>query len=587
VTTVKLPNDAIGNSIQLRWRFASDTSLAQDGWSIDSITLEGLITPIDLATLTPAQVTTIFGKVAGDQSGQSVSIVGDVNGDGYDDMVIGAPLADSNFIFPDAGEAYLVFGGPSLPATIDLASPSSSVVLLGNLAGDEVGRSVADAGDINGDGFDDIFVGAHKRDPLSRSSAGESFVIFGKADWSGTPSIILSNLSFGLGSDGIAFYGPAVDDQSGRSGSSAGDVNGDGFDDLLIGANFADAANNAKTNAGESYLIYGGNGFTNSITNSPNGLGTSVSETLNGDNAANILNGADGDDTIFGVGGADVLLGGRGNDILSVSDLTFIRIVDIEEINITGSGNNTLTLNHREVLNLSSHSNTLIVRRNSGDVVNRGTGWTQLANEIISGNTFEVFSQGEARLKVQAVSTVASVVGRQIFYNNSAGFGTNGANNAPTVNPINAIDPSKHALLPGQTTTLGALVLGGQNASSAHFTNYSRGLNGIVVDLNATTNLANVNDLSFQLATWSSFPDATPNFVTVNPAVTVSTFAGGGMGGSDRIKLVFTDSAIQESWLRITVLANASTGLTATTSFTLAMRVAILLRIRHFLHKFL
>ncbi len=157
----------------------------------------------------------------------------------------------------------------------------------------------------------------------------------------------------------------------------------------------------------------------------------------------------------------------------------------------------------------------------------------------------------------------ATVTNRQVFYNNSAGFGTSGANNAPTVNPINAIDPSKSALLPSQLTTLSSTVLGGQNASLANFTNYSRGLNGIVVDISGATNLAAIDAASFQFATWSSFPDATPNFVTITPAVTVSTFAGGGASGADRIKLVFPDNSIQEAWLRVTVLANSFTGLTS------------------------
>jgi Abnormal spindle-like microcephaly-assoc'd, ASPM-SPD-2-Hydin len=159
--------------------------------------------------------------------------------------------------------------------------------------------------------------------------------------------------------------------------------------------------------------------------------------------------------------------------------------------------------------------------------------------------------------------TSATITNRQIFYNNSSGFGTSGANNAPTVNPILAIDPSKTALLPGELTTLSATVLGGQNASSANFTNYSRGLNGIVVDMNGATNLAGIDVASFQFATWSSFQDATPNFVTISPTVIVSTFAGGGLSGAGRIKLAFADNTIQESWLRVTVLANASTGLTA------------------------
>ncbi len=177
---------------------------------------------------------------------------------------------------------------------------------------------------------------------------------------------------------------------------------------------------NAKSIAGESYLIFGGNSFTNSIL--PANLGTSAADTITGTAAAEILNGGDSNDTLLGGGGADVLLGGRGNDILAVSDLNFKRIVGgngtdtlrldvsgltldlttiadnrilgIEQINITGSGNNTLTLTAREVLNLSDESNTLVVRRDSGDTVNIGSGWTTGANETMGDETFEVFSQG-------------------------------------------------------------------------------------------------------------------------------------------------------------------------------------------------
>jgi YDG domain/SdrD B-like domain len=153
------------------------------------------------------------------------------------------------------------------------------------------------------------------------------------------------------------------------------------------------------------------------------------------------------------------------------------------------------------------------------------------------------------------ITPTASIASRKIFYNNAAGFGTSGINNSPLVNPINAIDPTRNALLPGETTSL------------SNYSNYSRGLNGLVVDINNPENLAGINATSFSFAIWNDFSNATPNFATINPAVMVSTFPTGGDGGSDRIKLTFDDRAIENAWLRITLLADTITGLAANDVF--------------------
>ncbi len=570
--------NALGNT-----RFESGNSYLLFGkadWSTTpTIDLAGL------GTLGPTVGITLIGAGSLDNSGRTVSNAGDINGDGFDDLIIGAPGGDaSGDVKFEAGESYLIFGKAdwSTTPTIDLANlgtlgPTIGITIFGADSDDASGTSVSSAGDVNGDGFDDLVIGARSADASgnAKQNAGESYVVFGKADWSTTPTIDLAGLALA----GITIVGADVNDQSGFSVSGAGDVNGDGFNDLIIGAPYADASGNSKYRAGESYVIFGGNGFTNSILSG--NLGTNAQNVLLGDTTANIINGAGGDDLVSGGGGVDVLLGGQGNDTLVINDASFRRIVggtgndslvlnnpsnlgftlnlttlrdnrlfDIEEIEMSGvNANNTLILNQREVLNLSSTSNTLIVRRNAGDIVNIGSGWTFVNTETIGPYSFHVYSQGQARLKVQAVSQ-ASVAGRQVFYNNAAGFGTSGVNNAPTVNPINAIDPTKQALLPGiQTTT------------AANYTNYSRGLNGIVVDLTNPGNLSGISSSSFQFAIWNSFPDGTPNFVTINPTVTVSAFASGGTASSDRVKLVFADRAIENAWLRITVLADANTGL--------------------------
>jgi hypothetical protein len=385
---------------------------------------------INLSASNSADVAIVGGFLNG-QFGRSVSEAGDVNGDGFDDLIIGEPYGAGDIHFRiRSGNSFVIFGGASLPPTINLASLGTrGISILGADNGDYSGRSVSDAGDVNGDGFDDLIIGAHNADghANTKNNAGESYVVFGG------PSLPLTIDLRSLGAAGITVSGADADDFSGAAVSSAGDMNGDGFADFLVSAPGAAAEDNLKHQAGEVYLIFGGN-FTAAITHA----GTAAGETLTGTSAANVMNGARGNDILIGNGGADVLLGGQGNDILAVSDLNFKRIVGgtgtdtlrldgsglhldmtairdnrilgIEQIDVTGTGNNTLTLNYREVLNISDESNTLVVRRNAGDVVNIGSGWTQAADQTIGSDTFAVYTQGIATLKLQSVSPPPNII---------------------------------------------------------------------------------------------------------------------------------------------------------------------------------
>ena len=122
---------------------------------------------------------------------------------------------------------------PQFPANIDLSSldGTTGFKLNGEAADDSSGFSVASAGDVNGDGFDDLIVGASRADPHGNNS-GASYVVFGKASGFAA-NLDLSSLD---GTNGFQLNGAAADDNSGRSVASAGDVNGDGFADLIVGA---------------------------------------------------------------------------------------------------------------------------------------------------------------------------------------------------------------------------------------------------------------------------------------------------------------------------------------------------------------
>ena len=222
----------------------------------------GFDASLDLSSLATGDGSTGFvmnGIDAFDDSGVSVSSAGDVNGDGMDDLLIGARGAAPNGN-GQAGESYVVFGRTTgFDASLDLSSlatgdGSTGFVINGIDADDRSGGSVSSAGDVNGDGVDDLLIGAYRADPNGNSTAGESYVVFGRTAGFDA-SFELSSLATGDGSTGFVINGIDAGDESGRSVSSAGDVNGDGVDDLLIGAWRADP--NGTINAGESYVVFG------------------------------------------------------------------------------------------------------------------------------------------------------------------------------------------------------------------------------------------------------------------------------------------------------------------------------------------
>lgn len=174
---------------------------------------------------------TLIGTAVYDNFGFSVSSTGDVNGDGFADIIVGEDTY--------ADEAFIFFGGTSMDSDIDVTLNSEGDY-------DNFGFCVASAGDVNGDGYFDAIVGAHYKD-TTVSDAGAAYIFYG-----------------GINMDGdhdISMTGEAEDEYFGYSVASAKDINDDGYSDVIVGALNIDAT---TASAGSAYLFYGGQSMDNS-----------------------------------------------------------------------------------------------------------------------------------------------------------------------------------------------------------------------------------------------------------------------------------------------------------------------------------
>ncbi len=273
-------------------------------------------------------------------SGRPVSGAGDVNGDGFDDVILGGQ-----------GEAFVVFGQASGFA------PSVDVEELVETQGFRIaggGSAVSSAGDVNGDGFADVIVGAPGADPRGVADAGESYVVLG-GDFTAAVDLL----------------GGAGDDR--LTGTDAGEIIfGAQGDDELLGGGGDDLLNGG---AGDDLLAIGDTDFRK-------------------------LLGGSGTDTVRLDGSGDLL------DLTAIPDLFFH---DVERIDLNGDGN-ALALNRLEVLNVDDDSNTLTVFGDADNAVSGALIGAEVTETTVGGVTFASFTIGSAALLVEAAVDTSGIV---------------------------------------------------------------------------------------------------------------------------------------------------------------------------------
>ncbi|MFO1034618.1 MAG: FG-GAP-like repeat-containing protein [Hyphomicrobiales bacterium] len=339
--------------IPSRWSGGADPGLHNASWVIFGKAAQlgsnvGGVQTIDLANMTSADGFRIEGDTSSGYLGKSVSVLGDVNGDGYDDLAVSEPGQARSWIVYGNGTGNFgtLSGGINLLSLSDSSllsfiTTGKGAVLFHDVANKKPSEHIVGVGDVNGDGLEDFAVTDHMwEDSSGNTQVGRAYVVFG--DENGFPLVVdtgtgtetypgFISLDSMTPEKGFTISGAGEYDWLASSIAAAGDVNNDGFADIVVGAPLAngDEANLAGT--GGAYVIYGGNfGATPQAVTL---VATSASDRLFGTSLADSLEGT--------ASGVAVMSAGAGNDSVVVHSNNFVRIKG-------GTGTDTLVVDSTE-----------------------------------------------------------------------------------------------------------------------------------------------------------------------------------------------------------------------------------------------
>lgn len=304
---------------------------------------------IDLNTggaISPAGEARILGGAAGGHLGAAVA-AGDVNGDGIDDALLGAPDGG-------AGTVVVIFGAANLPASVlDLSTPPGThgeVRILGDDEGDTAGAALT-AADVNADGFADIAIGAPRATvPAGSAGAGEVYIIYGAPS---LPGVIDLNTDGEISpAQETRILGAGAGDALGAA-LGQGDVDADGFADIVLGAPGASPAGGAG--AGVAIVIYGDDVPPATVIDLSGPSGAAGETRILGDDAGDRLGASVAVGDFTGDGRGDVAAGAPGASIggRTGSGLTFIvysgagfagTVIDLDTDDLISPANETRLL---------------------------------------------------------------------------------------------------------------------------------------------------------------------------------------------------------------------------------------------------